>query len=449
MPLTEHSPVVVVGAGPAGLAASLELARHDVPVLVVERRKAPSPHPRATVLSLRAVELLRAWGLEPAVRRHAADVDTRMLVADTLAGAAAGELLEVGYPTREQSRVHSPVEVLCVAQDALERLLLAHLRRQGSVQVRTGWEVTAASVRGDGALVSLRSTVTGATRRVHARHVVAADGARSTVRRALGIAMRGEEDVLSGVTTLLRAPLWDVVGAHRHLVYSVTGGTFLPTGPSDRWLFGAPPGERPVEELVRRAAGVPGLPVWVEGSRAFSSGAQLAESFRHGPVLLAGDAAHRVTPRGGTGLNLALQDGFDLGWKLAWVHRAWAGDDLLDTYERERRPVAEHTVARSADPQGSARATLGELQADLGGRVAHAWSGGRSTLDLVGTGLTLLAGEEALPAPRAGRVPVTVRSLEPLALRAIGGPVLVRPDGRPAGAPAAAAPRERPALLAA
>ena len=86
-----------------------------------------------------------------------------------------------------------------------------------------------------------------------------------------------------------------------------------------------------------------------------SFGAHLAERFRAGRVLLAGDAAHRVTPRGGTGLNLALHDGHDLGWKLAWVLNGWAGSELLDSYEAERLPVAEHTVARSADPNGSLR----------------------------------------------------------------------------------------------
>ena len=248
----------------------------------------------------------------------------------------------------------------------------------------------------DGARAALRDVNTGAVRAVRARYVVAADGARSAVRRAVGLAMRGTEDVMGGRTTLFRAPLWDVVGPHRHLLYFATHSespsVFLPAGPSDRWLFGALAeraqalDKRRVAELVRIGAGVPGLPMRIERSLAWSAAAQLAERFRSGPVFLAGDAAHRVTPRGGTGLNLALHDGFDLGWKLAWVLRGWATPTLLDTYEAERRPVAEHAVVRSADPSGSRRPPEQEVHADLGGRIPHVWSDQRSTLDLLGPG---------------------------------------------------------------
>jgi putative polyketide hydroxylase len=462
----ENIPVLVVGAGPAGLGAAVELARRAVPVLLVERRTVLSSHPRATVLSLRSMELMRAWGLEGAVREHSAEVDPRMLLAETLADAAAGSAVPVGYPSREQSRVLSPVEPACVAQDDVEPLLLELLRAQPSARVELGSEVTGVRAGADGAVAAVRDLRTGAVRSVHARYVVAADGARSAVRRALGIALRGDEHVLTGSTTLFRAPLWEVVGPHRHLLYSTTRpeepATFLPTGASDRWLLGLrgegeAPGERRAAELVRLGAGVPGLPVRIEQSRSFSSAAQLAERFRSGPVFLAGDAAHRVTPRGGTGLNLALHDGFDLGWKLAWVLRGWARPALLESYEAERRPVAEHTAARSADPRGSIREPEQELHADLGGRIPHVWSAGRSTLDLLGSGLTLLAGRDgpawrAAVAALASRVPVAVRLLDAVAARAVGAAgrsaLLVRPDGKPAGVlPAGVEPA--PALRAA
>jgi putative polyketide hydroxylase len=433
-------PVLVVGAGPAGLAAAIELARREIPTLLVERRLALSSHPRATALSLRSMELMRSWGLEAQVRARSADVDWRMLRTETLADAPAGEAVQVGFPSPEQAGVLSPTAPACIAQDDVEPILLAHLRSHEHARVQLGVEVTAASADGH---VVLRDVCTGGRRTVHAGFVVAADGARSAVRRAVGIRMAGAEGVLEGVTTLIRSPLWHVVGPHRHVLYSATipdaPGTFLPAGPGDRWLYGAAEDDRPVADLIRLGAGVPDLPVRVEGSRRFSSAAQLAESFNRDRVFLAGDAAHRVTPRGGMGLNIALQGGYDLGWKLAWVLRGWAREALLDSYEAERRPVAEHTAARSADPAGSRRTPGQELHADLGGRITHAWSGGRSTLDLLGPGMTLFAGRddtgwEAVAA--ASRLPVTVRRVDPLAAAAVGAvgraAVLVRPDGRPA-----------------
>jgi 2-polyprenyl-6-methoxyphenol hydroxylase-like FAD-dependent oxidoreductase len=447
----EDIPVLVVGAGPAGLGAAIELARHEVPALVVERRTVLSSHPRATVLSLRSMELMRMWGLQAEVRERSVDVDMRMLQAETLADVAAGSAVAVGYPSREQSRVLSPVEPACVAQDDVESLLLAHLRDQSSARVEFGSELTGVWTGPDGARAALRDVRTGAARTVQARYVVAADGARSAVRHTLGVPLRGTDDVMAGFTTLFRAPLWDVVGPHRHLLYFVTNSespsAFYPAGPSDRWLAGLRTegaeafGERRIAELIRLGAGVPGLPVRIERSGGFSAAVQLAQRFRCGPVFLAGDAAHQVTPRGGTGLNLALHDGFDLGWKLAWVLREWATPALLDTYEDERRPVAEHTAARSVDPSGSIRAPEQEVHADLGGRIPHVWADEHSTLDLLGTGLTLLAGRDgpawdAAAASLTTRVPVDVRLLDAVAARAVGAAgrsaLLVRPDGKPA-----------------
>ena len=250
----------------------------------------------------------------------------------------------------------SPTAPACVAQDDVEPLLLAHLRTAGG-RVALGTEVTALVATGDGATVHLRDVGSGAASVVHARYVVAADGARSTLRRALGIELVGPDELMAGFTTLFRAPLWDVVGRHRHVIYSVdatarscrragpTAGCSGTTGDPT-----APPADRTVAELIRARAGVPGLPVRIEHTRFFSAAAQLAETWRCGAVFLAGDAAHRVTPRGGTGLNLALHDGYDLGWKLAWVLRGWAPPALLDTYESDRRPVVAYTADRSADP---------------------------------------------------------------------------------------------------
>ena len=99
----------------------------------------------------------------------------------------------------------------------------------------------------------------------------------------------------------------------------------------------------------------------------------LADRFREGRAFLAGDAAHQVTPRGGTGMNTAIRDGRDLGWKLAWRLHGWAGDGCWTHYEPERRPVARHNMERSVDPNGSIRSVAEELHVDIGPRIPHAW----------------------------------------------------------------------------
>ncbi|HZB75661.1 MAG TPA: FAD-dependent monooxygenase [Solirubrobacteraceae bacterium] len=469
MSLPDHVRVLVVGAGPAGLATAVQLARHGVPSLLVEQRHAPSDLPRATVLSLRSMELLRSWGLEEDVVAGAVEVDWHMLECRTLAEAADGQRHPVGYPSRAQSAVLSPSAPECVAQDHLEPVLLRHLRTLAPATVALGTAVTHVATDPQGTTATLRDVRTGAERRVRAEYLVAADGAHSPTRASLGIAMHGPDALLGGVSATITAPLWDVVGAHRHGIYSVTHpgmpGVFLPAGLPDRWIAGVPsqpdgalPAEAEVVRLVRLGAGVADLPVAVGRIGQFSSAAQLATRYRAGRAFLAGDAAHRVTPRGGTGLNIAFQDGCDLGWKLAWVLNGWAAETLLDTYEAERRPVAEHNAARSADPQGSLRRPEQELPVDIGGRLAHVWERSRvSTLDLLGPGLTLFTGRDgrrwgAAAAQLRTALPLAVRRLSPTTARAVGiigdgGALLARPDGTPAGVLAAGA--TAPALRAA
>ncbi len=460
--------MVIVGAGPAGLVAGITLARAGIRCLVLNKRDRVGGHPRATVLSVRTMELVRSWGLGTQVLSGGNEVEWRMRSSTTLATVADGYSIDVGYPTVAQSAAISPIRPGCVPQDHLERVLLEHLTSLPAATVELGRTVDDVTPMGGGHRVRFHDlgrddTPDGAGRDVQADYLIGADGAHGIVRQALDIGVTAREDLMHSLTVVLHAPLWDVVGEHRYGIYVTdepTPAMFLPAGRDGRWIFGSSsdPGldrrwEPTNDELlaqVRASAGVPDLPVrWGTRSR-FSFSAALADRFRSGRAFLIGDAAHRVTPRGGTGMNTAIADGHDLGWKLSWVMHGWAPEALLDTYESERRPIAEHTVQRSIDPRGSRRDTATELPVDLGGRLPHMWvdtpAGPVSTVDMLGPGLTVFTADGRVEPARASGPPLRVRRVDRRTAVALAadrpGGLLVRPDGVPVEAGSAFAGRE-------
>lgn len=458
--LPRHTNVAVVGAGPAGLVAAVTLARSGAEIVVLDKRTRVSDLPRAVGVTVRQMELFRSWGIEAELRACADDVDLTLLEVATVAEAGAGVRRRINVPDHAQSEVVSPTSSVRVAQDDLERVLLDELLRHPSATVFRGAEITGLEQDAEGVDLIVSTHQDSTPGRLRARFVIGADGARSTVRQLVGIELVGDPDVMRGVSAEFRAALWPLLGEHRHALYTVGdpsgAGVLIPAGGGARWQYGVALG--PDDDLdaaahtsvltkrIRAAVGVPDLDILITRTSTFVAGAILAERYSLGRVHVVGDAAHRVTPRGGNGLAMAVRDGFALGWRLAWVVHNWAPPGFLDTYEEEMRPLAAADVARAADPTGGCHTVLTELLHDLGGRVQHAWlpptgpgETPRSTLDLISGGLTLLTGAGAPWADAVTRLsnhpPIHTAVLPPGTLHALGirplGALLVRPDAVP------------------
>ena len=478
-----HAPVLVVGAGPAGLVTAIGLARLGVRPIVVERGRGVTPAPRGNVLGTRTAEILRSWSLEDQLRGLAVDAVPALRSADTLADAE--DLLDLvpraGGPTAGGAAdVLSPTAPIVVGEDALESVLRAHLQAYG-VPVVSGLDL--ASLRQDEHGVTAVLAERRRRRRltVQAQYVVGADADGARLRALADVAMGGPEQLERYVGTLFRAPLAGRAPASAQ--YAATAvlapegvGIFQPMGADDRWLFSAPrppwlpsaadDGRAARERFVRAAAGLRDLDIEVLDVSEHAFAAQVADRYRVGRAFLAGEAAHRVTPRGTSSVDAAVEDGYNLAWKLAFVLGGWAGDDLLDTYESERRPAAVASAERAlrgarsygplaplappdqlGDVAGGLPTTYGsgaladdgtdpDAEAESAGRSArpgarapHLWLGRDgdcvSTVDLFDGVVTLLLGSDGDRWRAAAAHPARGSSV-PLRTYTVGAPGCVR-----------------------
>jgi 2-polyprenyl-6-methoxyphenol hydroxylase-like FAD-dependent oxidoreductase len=337
--------VIIVGAGPVGLWLACELRLAGVEVAIIERRLERSPQSRALTIHGRSLELfslrgLADWFLANGRRiptGHYAVLDTRLDFSH----------FETRFPF-----------TLFIPQAATEARLEARARELG-VDIRRGVVVTEVEDRGEEVRVL---TETG---EFTARYVVGADGARSIVREQAGIAYEGpaaRNTMILGDVVLSSPPSKPVVSiANEHGLVMIAP---LGDGKHHRIVLVDPrrthvEKTEPVtlEELSEPAALITGEdfgprdPVWLS---RFADETRLAAAYRKGRILLAGDAAHIHAPMGGQGMNVGLQDAMNLGWKLAAVVRGAAPDTLLDTYEKERRPVGQALYANTLAQVGLA-----------------------------------------------------------------------------------------------
>ncbi|MBY8338489.1 FAD-dependent monooxygenase [Streptomyces spinosirectus] len=361
---TLRVPVLIVGGSLVGLSTSLFLGRLGVRHLLVERHAGTSIHPRGRGNNVRTMELFRVAGVEQGIRRAAATLADNhgILQTPTLVGDAGEWLFKEIDPGGGLARFSPSGWCLC-SQNDLEPVLLDQAARLCG-ELRFNTEMMSFDSDPTGVTAVVKSRETGEHTTVRADYLVAADGPRSPVREQLGIGRSGPGDLFHNVSVTFRSrALADVVGERRFIVCYLTNpdadGALLPVDNRENWVFHAPwhpehgetleefTDERCIEH-IRRAVGVADLDVEITGRAPWHAAQRVAERYRSGRVFLAGDSAHEMSPTGAFGSNTGIQDAHNLAWKLAAVLGRWAGEGLLDSYDAERRPVAEATSARAA-----------------------------------------------------------------------------------------------------
>ena len=502
--MDDDVPVLIAGGSLVGLSAALLLGGHGVRSLVVERHPGTAIHPRAALVNQRTIEIYRAAGLEPEIT-EASEREFVQNGAIVSVESLAGRELEYYFRNiNEGVETLSPSPRLFVTQIGLEPILVRRAEELGA-RIDWGTELVSFESDDDGVTAVVRSRDDGRERVVRAGYLVAADGSHSPVRKRLGMAQLGHGSFSNSITIYFRADVRPLIGDRNLSVIYLFGATqqgffrFSKAGDagflvvnkaldrdgtltSDLW---DDTGDEHCTELVREALGAPGLPVEIENVQRWNACAEWAERFRDGRVFLAGDAAHNMPPTGGFGGNVGVQDAHNLAWKLAYVLDGRAGAGLLESYDAERRPVAEVSVEqaytryvlRLAPELGkdNLMPIVPEFSVELGYRyhsgaiVAEADGDGlpfenphdptgrpgtraphvvvgldgeqRSTIDLLGSGFTLFSGasgdgwrEGAARAAAELGVPLDAHRVPDAAFAAaygVGeeGATLVRPDG--------------------
>ncbi len=360
--MNQHTPVLIVGAGPVGLALAGDLGWRGVACTVIEQTDGRIEQPKMDLVGVRTMEFCRRWGIVDWVRDapYPGDYPQDCVFLTGLNGLRARPRAVSGPRLRAlpaakpaEARTRSPGHVRSDPQALRVEPRWRRLQYQTAlVSFREG---------PDGVQATLRDTRTGATRTMTADYLVGADGGASTVREGAGIGMSGNPALTYTTNVLFRCadfPALHRMGKAYRFIFIGPEGTWLTivaVNGGDRFrmsIVGTPDkvnhSEADIRVALRRAMGkdfdyeILSVMRWVRREL-------VADRYGAGRVFIAGDSAHLMSPTGALGMNTGIQDAVDLSWKLEAVLRGWGGPELLRSYESERRPVALRNVAASTE----------------------------------------------------------------------------------------------------
>ena len=392
---TVEVPVLIVGAGPAGLARSAALSRYGVEHLLVERHRGTAHTPRAHIINQRTVEILRHLGISD--RFHAVATPQHLMANNlwvtTLADleVARSETWGTSAERGADYRAASPEPMANCPQTVLEPMLLEAAREMGA-DIRFGWEFSHLTQDQDSVTSVVRERDAEATLTVRSQYVVGADGARSRVLGQAGLTVEGPDDLARAANIWFRADLSPYL-AYRPgvLTWNVMPGPLPPLRlgtlichkPFTEFVlaFMYDPAQVSLDamsegELTERIHALVGEKVDAEilGVAGWQVRAQIAPAYSAGRVFCMGDAVHRHPPTNGLGLNMSIADAYNLGWKLALVLAGRAGGALLDSYSAERQPVGARGVQRAITSLQEGAAVEAALGFEPGQAAEAGWA---------------------------------------------------------------------------
>jgi 2-polyprenyl-6-methoxyphenol hydroxylase-like FAD-dependent oxidoreductase len=394
-------PVLIVGAGPVGLALAGDLALRNIASYVIERSDGSIEQPRMDMVGIRTMEFARRWGIVRDVENspYPRDYPQDNVYVTSVTGY---ELGREPMPSMGADRppATSPQKRERCPQDMFDPILQRWAGSFDQVTLRYRCELISLEQAGDRVTVRVRDHERETTETLTAQYVVGCDGASSRVRELVGIPMLGAALLTNTTNIIFRDPHLPQRHSkglcYRFIVIGTEGtwATIVAINGGDRWrmsIVRSPEdglSRSEIEDAIRRAVGVD-FPFEILSITNWKRRELVAERYSEGRVFLAGDSAHSMSPTGGFGMNSGIGDAVDLSWKLEALLDGWGGAELVTSYTQERRPIAERNARESSanlarmlspghnpalcDPTAEGEAARRRLGTEFAAAMSHEW----------------------------------------------------------------------------